>query len=744
MNNFCSEIYSNKKIIKCVPLLDKKCYVFIGNHQNKYIVENIKKDIQNDNPFSSIEKINGWQSKVKNIHIYLTNKEIDDIDEMKQDIIDLLFIPGHETIFINDLIYNDDTNEKVLMKISEYCYNINEPTPSKYIFSYYTTNENTILSLNIDYPDNRFDFDMVNKDPCDLIDEGMINKDGEQKMIEKTNVLLNLFENNEMKDNIIKYISLKEYLDNAGIFDDIQGSIMNACEIKSFYNGMIYKYWPKVNFDEIANYRIFHDERLIKKQSETVILKQYTDAMKLINRKKSKEVICDSFEINYMRIINKSDELNNINISKLFNETKLNENVPFIKLVLDSHNEKYYKLLKDSIIYNGLEGELNDNQVVDKELCKEWSDDFFINSKYKNSVDFIHPNNIIIFKVYRELTKDIYCSLIIHINGDIECIIKQRKNIKPYRKTNVKAREDIIDLLKYCNKLINIINKYNISEFPINDFGEEERLEDIFENKGNLIIDFLNCSLLFDKHNHKVEEGLTNKEVYKDYNDEYAPFKIGNQLPNWVNLIGNLMSKLPMFFRIKVEEKDKLLNEDRIIGHYTRVNNYANLSTIHSTISAYSNIYEPEEIIAKISKDFGKSPEEMKEEYELWNETTKMREKHRENINTRKVNTYNLNIEENGPDINIHKKTSDRYLQIDITNVKSFNELNRIIYVINSILDMYGSYINNRLPKRNNNFFESDDIIEYEPNIEESENEGTIIGDIDRELDVVELLDSVS
>ena len=114
-------------------------------------LENIKKDIQNDNPFSSIEKINGWQSKVKNIHIYLTNKEIDDIDEMKQDIIDLLFIPGHETIFINDLIYNDDTNEKVLMKISEYCYNINEPTPSKYIFSYYTTNENTILSLNIDY-----------------------------------------------------------------------------------------------------------------------------------------------------------------------------------------------------------------------------------------------------------------------------------------------------------------------------------------------------------------------------------------------------------------------------------------------------------------------------------------------------------------------------------------------------------------------------------------------------------------
>ena len=68
-----------------------------------------------------------------------------------------------------------------------------------------------------------------------------------------------------------------------------------------------------------------------------------------------------------------------INISKIFNESKLSENVPFVKLVLDSHNEKYYKLFKDSIIYNGLEGELNDSQLVDQELCKEWSDDFHIN-----------------------------------------------------------------------------------------------------------------------------------------------------------------------------------------------------------------------------------------------------------------------------------------------------------------------------------------------------------------------------
>ena len=161
--------------------------------------------------------------------------------------------------------------------------------------------------------------------------------------------------------------------------------------------------------------------------------------------------------------------------------------------------------------------------------------------------------------------------------------------------------------------------------------------------------------LILNIHKHKVESGIDIKKVPGGYKDEFTPFKVGNQLPNWVNLIGSLMSKLPMYFRIKVEEKENMQNEDRIIGHYNRVNNYANLSTIHSTISAYSNIYEPEEIITKISKYFGKSLEEMKEEYELWNETNIMRETNKDNLNKKMTNNYNLNVEENGPDINIHK-----------------------------------------------------------------------------------------
>ena len=78
------------------------------------------------------------------------------------------------------------------------------------------------------------------------------------------------------------------------------------------------------------------------------------------------------------------------------------------------------------------------------------------------------------------------------------------------------------------------------------------------------------------------------------------------------------MKNLPMFFRYMVEN-DKEGN-GVLSGHYKRVNNYSNRSTIQSAISAYSNIdgLEPEEIINMISKEFSKDPKDITEEYESW------------------------------------------------------------------------------------------------------------------------------
>tara|TARA_Y100000389_G_C17469554_1_gene529061 strand:- start:1778 stop:8518 length:6741 start_codon:yes stop_codon:yes gene_type:complete len=742
MKTFCDDIYYDKRIFKCIPLLEKKCYVFIGNYQERFLIESIKKNIKNEDPFEGVDKMNKSEEKIKRLHNYLTNKIIDDMNNIKKEIINILFIKDHTSIFINYLINEDDTNEKVLMKISENCYNISDPTPSKYIYAYYENTDNNIDSLGIEYNDLTFDPDIINNDPCDLIDEIMIDKNGEQIYIEKTNKYLYLFENNKLKNNNLYFISLKDYLIKKDIFENIQENMMDDCDIKSFYNGMIYKYWPKVSKEEFINYNNEEllERKLNKKESESEILKKYIAATKIINRKKKKEIECDSFEIKYMRIIKKSKETKNINITNIFGKSYLSESVPFSKLILNSYNEKYFKLFKDSIIYNGMEEDISENQLVDQELCKEWSDDFSIKSKYKNSVQYIHPSNVIIFKVYKEDIKDIYCSLIIHTNGDIECIIKQRKNIKSFKKTSVRAKEDILILIDYCNRLINIINQ--ISETPIDDFGEN--IEDIFENKGDLIVDFIDCSLSFDKLNFKVNNGIEIDQVPNGYKDEFSPFKIGNQFPNWSKLIGSFMEKLPMYFRIKHEQKENIDDEDIIYGHYNRVNNYANKNAIQSAITAYSNIYSDNEIISFISKEFDKSLEEAKIEYELWSETNKMREKNKENLINVK-NTYNLNIEEDGADVIIRKKSSDRYLTIDITNSKSFKELNRIIIVIKSIIEMYDNYINDSVSKGYKKYFETSEQLDYdELNDEKEEEEKIKEEDLKKDADIFDILNSDS
>ena len=42
------------------------------------------------------------------------------------------------------------------------------------------------------------------------------------------------------------------------------------------------------------------------------------------------------------------------------------------------------------------------------------------------------------------------------MNGDIECIIKQRKVIKSFRKTTVRAKDDVLTLINYCNFFISL------------------------------------------------------------------------------------------------------------------------------------------------------------------------------------------------------------------------------------------------------------------------------------------------
>ena len=117
-------------------------------------------------------------------------------------------------------------------------------------------------------------------------------------------------------------------------------------------------------------------------------------------------------------------------------------------------------------------------------------------------------------------------------------------------------------------------------------------------------------------------------------------------------------------------------------------NNYSKRSAIQSAISSYSNIegLEPEEIINIISKEYSREKSEITEEYESWEI---MRNKKLQENPFFKGDDV---IQEDGADITIHLNQSS--LLFNIKNIKSFPELERILIVINSMMNMFHKYIN--------------------------------------------------
>ena len=83
---------------------------------------------------------------------------------------------------------------------------------------------------------------------------------------------------------------------------------------------------------------------------------------------------CDGVLFSFIKFNINNNSNNNINIIKLFAETSLDNNIPFIKLVLEDYSESYYKLYKPSII--------SDESIINKTLLNRWIKDF-----NKNAID---------------------------------------------------------------------------------------------------------------------------------------------------------------------------------------------------------------------------------------------------------------------------------------------------------------------------------------------------------------------
>ena len=451
-------------------------------------------------------------------------------------------------------------------------------------------------------------------------------------------------------------------------------------DIKLFENGMLNKFWPFITIKDITDYKSYEDDRRVKCINDDIALLKSLREDNILNTIDKSELKCDNFEITYFKINKPTSNINIIDLSKLFSSYKLSNNVPFMKVVLNTHNDKYYKIFKDSIIYNNI-NLVEGNKIVDKKLCVDWTEDFYTESKYANTVNFIHSKNVILFKVCLNGNLDIYATLIIHINGDIECILKRRKYTPSFIKTErlediqnqYNDNTNIVSLIHRCNELISEINNKNYySKVPINDFGTSEDIKELFLNprQNNISIDFIDCQLNYDNENFQDKDG----NVFPDFS-------------SGENLFGKLIKNLSMYFRVKIEKID--VNTNTIYAHYKRVNNYVNQESINSAFRAYSNIYrgDEEKIINEVYNDFGMDMDfnDLKEEYHMWKDIMKIREQN--NLLENRNEGKHTNIEEEGPDLIISKK--DKGIEVEIKGIKSFDTLKRLISILTVLMEIY-------------------------------------------------------
>ena len=743
--DFCDDTDLGRKIIKCVSLKDKAVFIFMNIYflQNNFekgdkvtyhlekgmgygVITKIEEDnisIKDENgsditlPRMNVNKIDKIHTilrkiqenieKSKQIFQSISDEDInllkDYLDMDEGDFTDFLspeINEGYTLKFIfDDTFYEDDTNHNVLMKISQRCSKYTFEG-HQYIYASYIDLNKKVNAIGFDYQNKELlsSEEIINTNICDLLKIEERHTDSEENnIIQHNDKLQELFENNKVLNNTIYFITLNDFISEKGIDTIYNGREIDCDDIsyqlKPVKNRIINKYWPNLSKYETKN--IIGDTELKRSEyeKETKIIKQNTFPNKIIYGSFSyleEKRFCDNVELAYFKINKKSENKNTIDIYKLFLDFKLTEIIPFIKWNGSTYENKYYKIHKDSMIYQGYDIMRTQQKTIDINLCQEWTKDFYRNERpileEINLFNNLHKTDVLFLKVCSKDNQLIYGTLVIHINGDIEFIIKKNQGDI----LSITSKKQIKNLIRSCNSIIKTINEQNIySENNIIDFGKDNQINDVFEKEElNNNIEFIDFNVYYDNNNYEVKNGIKQKEydtLKKNprFDNLKPPFLLGDRSGLALPLLNKMIKKLPSFFRIIDEiEKDGVL-----LCHYKKVNDYLNMTTLQSAVDIYSKLSSDgvsESIINKIYRDFNNefSLEEITREYQSWQE-----------MNTRNDFRKDKNIIfENGPDILITNTPSS--VVFSVTGVKSFPEVQRILLLTKTMMDIFKKYIN--------------------------------------------------
>jgi len=725
--NFCSNYDIPKKVFKCCSVTNKTVFIFL----NIYFLEtNFKNDdkvtwlVKGERLYGKVISINSKNNKIKvkpdnkknisfidpeNLNIihpfdetltkisdnilkknkdkyYGTNKDI--LDLLKKYIGDKDIIPelfplikeGFEHKFIfNDMLYIDDTCSTVLKKISQYCSNI-DYEDHKYIYASYFNKEGENMPLGFKYKDIKtlHPNDIINKKLCDIFDNE--KSESSSNIIEKE--YENILEKYHIKNNIIYFINLEDFIDKHELNTiDFKKCGEDEHEVLSFKKIIINKYWPLLMNDKLSDITGSNEVKVSSYKEETEKLLQYSVGNKIIHGNINASSPCDDIYIKLFKTSKKQSKNITIDLYKVFTDFRLTAPVPFVKWVSSNNENKYYKLFKDSILYEGY-GEFElEGKTVDFKTCQEWIKDLYRSKKRSlekiNRFDIIHKEDILSFKIFSD--EGTYSTLSISIDGSLDFLIKKDND-----NIGISSKEQIIKLINLSNDLIKQMNSENkYSENKIEDFGTDEDIENIFL-KDN--IDFIDAKVSYKKGRYEVKKGLENADEKEVGKELIPPFIIGEKTNLFIPILRKVCNNLTMFFRYMNEDDDENI-KDNIIGlQYIRTNNFTNINTIQSFITVCLNkgIYtEENKIINDIIRVFNIDSETIKDEISSIKEIEGDREKYR------KLSV----VDEDTPDITISVRNN--FIDFEIRNMKSFMEFQRITSLTKVIMVLFEKFVNN-------------------------------------------------
>ena len=551
-------------------------------------------------------------------------------------------------------IYIDDNLDIIIKKINLYCTELK--TDSDYIYCWFENKNKDMFPLNFEYIDDdvKINNPFILLETNDIIDELFIK----EKIINKEIVFFNnliletRIDINEI--NKINFIHLSDLLSLYNINSPSNTKYNKNnwpinINITEFYEGFIKKYWPNLTIKNITNHSIIKSYDKFKE-----IIEDSVDKINFINNYYNKNEIidCKDISIDFLKIGLYSDIENKANILELYNDTLLNDNIPFTKLILSDYRESYYKLYRHAI-----------NKQIKKYLIEFWIKDFKQNEEFGFN-NYFSSTNVFILKLYITENKiKYYCSLLIYKNGKIE-VIFDRTRLKNKENNNYEYTNEIFtnNIIK---KLIDKCNEYILKH---SEYFEVDPLQldydFLINNYGKTKVELLNVKL-------NIERFSWNK-----------------------NSISTLLENMYVYNR-KIEEKYyyNIKSGNVMYLRYKRVNNYNNEETIDSIISTLSNPnlkFKPDDIIESIKKNFDLSLDEAKEKYDNWLLNAELK------MNDNKKYYSLRSYSEPGIEVNIIQSVGGTNTVIELNSISNFSELNRILIYVKTIFTIYIEYLKNK------------------------------------------------